>query len=165
MSKLVKPHGSDSLKPLLLEGAARKAELERAKTLTKIKLSSREMGDVIMLGIGGFTPLTGFMTEDATLTVLDTMRLPSDVPWTIPIVLDVDENTSIKPNDQVVLTLNSTGIALIVELLAQARKSRKHLIVYGLSEHYLEVFQITRLSDFMDIYEDEANAKTGVLSA
>jgi anti-anti-sigma factor len=60
--------------------------------------------------------------------------------------------------------INSTGIALIVELLAQARKSRKHLIVYGLSEHYLEVFQITRLSDFMDIYEDETNAKTGVLN-
>lgn len=60
--------------------------------------------------------------------------------------------------------INSTGIALIVELLAQARKSRKHLVVYGLSEHYIEVFQITRLSDFMDIYEDETNAKTGVLS-
>ena len=49
--------------------------------------------------------------------------------------------------------INSTGIALIVELLAQARKSKKHLIVYGLSEHYVEVFQITRLSDFMDIYQ------------
>lgn len=60
--------------------------------------------------------------------------------------------------------INSTGIALIVELLAQARKSHKHLVVYGLSEHYIEVFQITRLSDFMDIYEDETNAKTGVLS-
>jgi anti-anti-sigma factor len=60
--------------------------------------------------------------------------------------------------------INSTGIALIVELLAQARKSHKHLVVYGLSEHYIEVFQITRLSDFMDVYEDETNAKTSVLS-
>lgn len=61
--------------------------------------------------------------------------------------------------------INSTGIALIVEMLAQARKSKKHLIVYGLSEHYVEVFQITRLSDFMDIYQDETKAVSGVLSA
>lgn len=60
--------------------------------------------------------------------------------------------------------INSTGIALIVELLAQARKSHKHLIVYGLSEHYVEIFQITRLADFMDIFEDETNAREGVLS-
>jgi anti-anti-sigma factor len=42
--------------------------------------------------------------------------------------------------------INSTGIALIVELLAQARKSHKRLVVYGLSEHYVEIFQITRLA-------------------
>jgi anti-anti-sigma factor len=54
--------------------------------------------------------------------------------------------------------INSTGIALIVGLLAQARKSRRKLRVYGLSEHYLEIFQITRLADFMDICQDEQNA-------
>jgi anti-anti-sigma factor len=54
--------------------------------------------------------------------------------------------------------INSTGIALIVELLAQARKSHKRLVVYGLSEHYVEIFQITRLADFMDIFEDESRA-------
>ena len=54
--------------------------------------------------------------------------------------------------------INSTGIALIVELLAQARKSHKRLVVYGLSDHYVEIFQITRLADFMDIFEDETSA-------
>jgi anti-anti-sigma factor len=61
--------------------------------------------------------------------------------------------------------INSTGIALIVELLAQARKSRKRLIVYGLSEHYVEIFQITRLADFMDIFEDETSAKAVEVSS
>ncbi|UCD98344.1 MAG: STAS domain-containing protein [Chloroflexota bacterium] len=56
--------------------------------------------------------------------------------------------------------INSTGIALIVELLAMARKSHKRLVVYGLSEHYLEIFQITRLADFMDIYENESTTFT-----
>jgi len=53
--------------------------------------------------------------------------------------------------------INSTGIALIVGLLARARKARRQLAVYGLSNHYMEVFQITRLSDFMQIYPDESS--------
>ena len=54
--------------------------------------------------------------------------------------------------------INSTGIALIVGLLAQARKSGRRLLTYGLSDHYVEIFKITRLSDFMSIFADEAAA-------
>lgn len=54
--------------------------------------------------------------------------------------------------------INSTGIALIVGLIARSRKARCQLAVYGLSEHYKEIFQITRLVDFLTIYEDEAAA-------
>jgi anti-anti-sigma factor len=53
--------------------------------------------------------------------------------------------------------INSTGIALIVGLLARARKSHKTLAVFGLSDHYREIFNITRLADFMQIYQDEAS--------
>jgi len=56
--------------------------------------------------------------------------------------------------------INSTGIALIVELLAQVRKAKKELVVFGLSDHYVEIFEITRLADFMTIYESEARAMT-----
>jgi anti-anti-sigma factor len=54
--------------------------------------------------------------------------------------------------------INSTGIALIVGLLAQTRKTHRRLVVYGLSDHYVQIFQITRLSDFMDIFADETSA-------
>jgi anti-anti-sigma factor len=54
--------------------------------------------------------------------------------------------------------INSTGIALIVGLLAQARKAGRRLLTCGLSPHYMEIFQITRLSDFMQVYPDEATA-------
>jgi anti-anti-sigma factor len=54
--------------------------------------------------------------------------------------------------------INSTGIALIVGMLAKARKSHRQMVVYGLSDHYVEIFQITRLADFMTIYPDEASA-------
>ena len=54
--------------------------------------------------------------------------------------------------------INSTGIALIVGLLARARKTGRRLLTSGLSSHYVEIFQITRLSDFMSLYPDEATA-------
>ena len=60
-------------------------------------------------------------------------------------------------NFSAVSYINSTGIALIVGLMARARKSHRTLAVYGLSDHYLEIFQITRLADFIKIYADEAS--------
>ncbi len=59
--------------------------------------------------------------------------------------------------------INSTGIALIVGLLARARKAHRSLSVCGLSDHYLEIFQITRLADFMNIYPDETSAMQAAL--
>ncbi len=60
--------------------------------------------------------------------------------------------------------INSTGIALIVELLARARSERRTVAACGLVDHYREIFQITRLSDFMRIYADE-NAAVGSTTA
>ena len=54
--------------------------------------------------------------------------------------------------------INSTGIALIVSLLARARKSKRRLLACGLSDHYVEIFQITRLVDFMNVFPDETSA-------
>lgn len=66
--------------------------------------------------------------------------------------------TNILLNFQDVDYINSTGIALIVGLLAQARKTGRRLMSTGLSDHYVEIFRITRLSDFMNIFPDEATA-------
>jgi anti-sigma B factor antagonist len=52
--------------------------------------------------------------------------------------------------------INSTGIALIVRLLAEARRDRREVKARGLSEHYREIFRITRLSDFVTLEGDEA---------
>jgi anti-sigma B factor antagonist len=54
--------------------------------------------------------------------------------------------------------INSTGIALIVGLLKRARASGRRLLACGLSAHYVEIFTITRLADFMAIYPDERSA-------
>ena len=87
---LVNPHGGGELRPLLLDPEARQAELARAQTLPRVPVSSRERGDIIMLGIGGFTPLEGFMTHADWESVCDGMRLTSGVFWPIPITLSAD---------------------------------------------------------------------------
>jgi anti-anti-sigma factor len=73
-----------------------------------------------------------------------------------------EEPGTIILNFEQVTYMNSTGIALIVGLLAQARKNHHRLVVYGLSDHYEEIFKITRLADFMNIFPDETSALTEI---
>ena len=94
MSTLVRPHGGGELKPLLLEGSARDAEANRAETLPKVSISSREAGDLIMMGIGGFTPLNGFMTHADWQGVCDGMKTTSGLFWPIPITLSTDSSVA-----------------------------------------------------------------------
>jgi len=84
---LVNPHGGGALRPLVLEGDALAAELARARKLPRLTVSSREKGDLIMMGIGGFTPLEGFMTHADWQGVCDGMRTASGLFWPIPITL------------------------------------------------------------------------------
>jgi sulfate adenylyltransferase len=87
---LVKPHGGAGLKPLLLAGEALARETARAARLPRAVVSSREKGDLVMLGIGGFTPLEGFMTEADWRGVCDGMRTASGLFWPIPITLSAE---------------------------------------------------------------------------
>jgi sulfate adenylyltransferase len=91
MPGLVKPHGGGALKPLLLSGDALAAERTRAATLPQLRVSSREKGDLIMLGIGGFTPLAGFMTRADWHGVCDGYRTAAGLFWPIPITLSADK--------------------------------------------------------------------------
>jgi anti-anti-sigma factor len=54
--------------------------------------------------------------------------------------------------------INSTGIALIVGVLGRARAEGRRVAAAGLTEHYQHVFAITRLSDFIDVYDDVRSA-------
>ena len=87
---LVKPHGGGKLEPLLLKGKALAEEFERALTLPRIKVSSREKGDLVMMGIGGFTPLEGFMSYSDWQGVCAGMKMANGLFWPIPIPLSTD---------------------------------------------------------------------------
>ncbi len=93
MSDLVPPHGGQ-LKPLLLDQDEQAAELERAQSLLPVRMTSRETSDLIMLGIGAFSPLEGFMHRDDYLKVVQTMHLANGTLWPIPITLAVSKEQS-----------------------------------------------------------------------
>ena len=111
MAGLVAPHGGGSLKPLALTGEALAAELARARTLRSVRISSREKGDLVMLGIGGFTPLEGFMTRADWEGVCDNYRTAAGLFWPIPITLSTDDE-SIEPGDEIALTDAESGAPL-----------------------------------------------------
>jgi len=102
MPGLVRPHGGSPLKPLALTGEALAAERARARSLPAIRVSSREKGDLVMLGIGGFTPLDGFMTKADWQGTCDAMKLADGLFWPIPITLSADDAAAAR------LTSNST---------------------------------------------------------
>ncbi|GMU72011.1 MAG: sulfate adenylyltransferase [Betaproteobacteria bacterium PRO3] len=87
---LVDPHGGRGLCPRLLTGEALAAERAKAASLPKLTVSSREKGDLVMLGIGGFTPLDGFMTRADWQGVCDRMTTADGLFWPIPITLSAD---------------------------------------------------------------------------
>ena len=91
MSKLVAPHGGKGLTCCLLEGAELEAEKKKAEGLTKITISPREEGDLIMMGTGGFSPLTSFMTKADWKGVCDNFLLSDGVFWPIPVTLSADK--------------------------------------------------------------------------
>ncbi len=75
MSNLIPPHGGKGLTCCLLEGDELEAEKKKAEGLKRISVSPREKGDLIMMGIGGFSPLTGFMTKADWKNVCDNFQL------------------------------------------------------------------------------------------
>ncbi len=124
MSTLPRPHGGGPLMPLLQEGEERQSELRRAQHLPHVTVSSRERGDLVMLGIGGFTPLPGFMTHADWVGVCRDMRLASGVFWPIPITLSTDSAIAarIAEDDEIAL-VDAGG-----EILATMRVTEKFRI-------------------------------------
>ncbi len=90
---LVRPHGpARRLSPLLVPAGERDAEIARAASLRRLPMTSRETSDLLMLGIGAFTPLRGFMGADDWRSVCDGMRLAGGGAfWPIPITLSATE--------------------------------------------------------------------------
>lgn len=105
MSKLVAPHGGKGLVCRLLEAEELEKEKLWAKTLPQIEISSRARGDLIMMGIGGFSPLAGFMNKRDWQSVCEKMLLADGTFWPVPVTLDVaaKDAQALRMGDEVAL--------------------------------------------------------------
>ncbi len=137
MSRLVNPHGGGELKPLLLTGEALAAEKARAQSLKQIKMTSRETGDLIMMGIGGFTPLDGFMTHSDWLGVCDGYKMANGLFWPIPVTLSTDDE-SVKAGDEVALVDGESG-----EIMGTMKITEKYTI--DKAHECMQVYKTTDL--------------------
>ena len=101
---LVTPHGG-TLKPLLLTGDELAAEKKQAESLPVVRMTSRETSDLIMLAVGAFSPLNGFMCEKDYNGVVRDMHLADGTLWPIPITLSVskEQADTISEGDKVAL--------------------------------------------------------------
>tara|TARA_B100001964_G_scaffold80288_1_gene90609 strand:+ start:261 stop:1433 length:1173 start_codon:yes stop_codon:yes gene_type:complete len=87
MTSLVPPHGANALKPLLLPEKVRIQELSRAEALKKIPMTSCEVCDLLLLSMGAYTPLNGFMGEADWRGVCEDMKLADGLFWPVPITV------------------------------------------------------------------------------
>jgi len=86
----IAPHGG-TLINRLTNPEQRQIFLDKADTLPRVSLDERAFSDLVMIAIGGFSPLMGFMGQADYETVVTDMRLANGLPWSIPITLSVDE--------------------------------------------------------------------------
>jgi len=139
MSKLVSPHGGSGLKALLAPKAERAALLARAQGLTKVPMTSREVSDVLMMAMGAYTPLDGFMGKGNWRRVCVDMKLKNGVLWPIPITLSSDKPlaNSIHVEEEVALVDGESG-----EILAIMEVTEKYA-----PDKTLECEQVYRTTD------------------
>ncbi len=121
MSNLVSPHGGGELNPLLVPESERVAVLKRAAELKAVPMTSREASDLVMLAIGAYTPLEGFMGQaDWRGTCVD-MKLSDGTLWPIPITLSCDRRSAdaIALGEEVALVDEESGQIMAVMAVAE----------------------------------------------
>ncbi|MGE4299207.1 MAG: sulfate adenylyltransferase [Desulfovibrionaceae bacterium] len=154
MSKLVPPHGGKGLVICLLEGSAKDAELKKAAGLKKIEITGQEKGDLIMMGIGGFSPLNGFMGKADWKSVCEKMTLSDGTFWPVPVMLATDKATAdtIKVGEEITLERNGEVYATmkVEEMFAQTEAEKiweSELVYKGAGEDSQGDFMKTALDD------------------
>lgn len=116
MPNLVPPHASEALKPLLIIESMRVQELKRAEGLKRVSMRSIEVSDVLMLAMGAYTPLDGFMNEADWHGTCTDMKLANGTFWPIPVTLSVSNELAktIELGQEVALCDGETGDILAI---------------------------------------------------
>lgn len=108
------PHGGELIDRFVY-GQEAEALARETRGIETRELSPRELSDVEMIAIGGYSPLTGFMTRRDYQSVVETMRLANGLPWTIPITLSLstDQADTVQIGERIALTFGGRPFALM----------------------------------------------------
>ncbi|MDP3703301.1 MAG: sulfate adenylyltransferase, partial [Candidatus Omnitrophota bacterium] len=109
---MIAPHGG-ILVNRIVDGRERESLLAHAEKLPRIELDAWSLSDVEMIGMGGFSPLEGFMTKRDYESVVKNRRLANGVVWSIPVTLPVTSVQAKEFKDDVALTANGTVVAVL----------------------------------------------------
>lgn len=126
-TEIIAPHGGELIDRLAT--ADEKAEfLAKAESLPKVRLDKRATSDLVMIAIGGFSPISGFMERQDYQSVVDNMRLASGLPWSVPVTLSVSESeaNSLKEGDLVRLDAPDGKFIGVLKLTEKYSYDKKH---------------------------------------
>jgi len=137
---VIKAHGG-SLVNCIAEDEERRELLEKARSLKdsrRLELGPREVSDLEMIAIGGYSPLEGFMTREDYESTLRYMRLASGLPWTVPVTLAAfrEEARGFREGDDILLTHGEKGVLAILHLEEKFEydKRLEGELVYGTTD-------------------------------
>ncbi|MBS7250435.1 MAG: sulfate adenylyltransferase [Candidatus Freyarchaeota archaeon] len=126
-----KPHGGKLVNREIPE-REKERFLEQAGELPIININEGLAKDVENIARGVFSPLEGFLLEEDYHSVLDEKRLANDLPWTLPIVLDIPNNFEVRAGDTITLSYEKGTLALMhVENMYKYDKREFAQKVYG----------------------------------
>jgi sulfate adenylyltransferase len=133
----IAPHGGQLINRIATP-EQKQEFLEKANSLPRVQLDERTTSDLVMIAIGGFSPLTGFMEEADYQSVVDQMRLANGLPWSMPVTLSVDEEVAAPLKEGSLVRLDDpTGRFVgVLELTQKYRydKQREAINVYRTDE-------------------------------
>ncbi len=123
----IEPHGGHLINRIATSGE-REEFLAQANHLPRIQLDERATSDLVMIAIGGFSPLNGFMGQADYEQVVEDMRLVNGLPWSIPITLSVSEEEAepLKEGNWVRLDNPHGKFIGVLELTQKYRYNKAH---------------------------------------
>jgi sulfate adenylyltransferase len=127
MSETIAPHGGTLINRQATGDEAR-ALAEKAPSLSSVRLSSRDLSDLELIAVGGFSPLQGFMNQAQYKAVVDGMRLPDGLPWSLPVTLAATKADAapLKEGQQVALVDEAGEPLAVLDLEEKFSYDKQH---------------------------------------
>jgi sulfate adenylyltransferase len=150
----IQPHGGKLINRLA-EGQEREELLSHAAGLASIPVNNWTISDLDLIGVGAFSPLTGFMNESDYLSVVNTMRLADGTIWSIPITLAVtsDQAGKLSIGQEAALVGESDGIIYgVIDIDSIYKVDKRHEAVQVFKTDDMEHPGVVKLFDRPDFY-------------